>query len=172
MKSLFNHKYYKYVYIHILLFISGIIIGVFIGRAVGNIGNIEFLDKPFYSYFFHNLISCFVLIGFGIITYGFLTWIPLTYNGIVLGMAIHFLTYYHSVKDILLYFSHAVFEIPALFLAIYLGKIFAVEIKLKVAAILKKKVIDDTAFKKNIVLVLIMIVLLFVASIIEAIPKI
>lgn len=172
MKWLFDHRYYRFVYIHILLFIAGTIIGAFIGRAVGNIGSIEFLDTPFYSYFFHNLITCLILIGLGIITYGCLTWIPLTYNGIVLGMAIHFLTYYHSMQEILLYFFHAVFEIPALFIAIYLGKILAVEIKMKLVDIFKKKRNYNLDSKKYAVLLLIMVILLFIASIIEAIPKI
>lgn len=172
MKSLFDRRYYKYVFLHILLFIAGAILGIFVGRAVGDIGNIEFLEKPFYSYFFHNLISCLVLIGFGIITYGFLTWIPLIYNGIVLGMAIQFLTYYHPIKDIFLYFSHAVFEIPALFIAIYLGKLLAVEIKLKLLSILKKKSWDGEELKKSIALAVIMTALLFAASMIESMPKV
>lgn len=172
MKLLFNKKYNKYVIIHILLFLSSSIIGFFLGSIVGDIGNIPFLDKPFYAYFFHNIVSCFTLIGFGIITYGFLTWLPLIYNGAVLGMAINFLAYYHSTKEILIYFSHAIFEIPALILSIYLGKVIAVEIKSLLVLVFKRKKINNTNFKNILTIMLIMVVLLFVASVIEAIPKV
>lgn len=172
MKLKFNEKYTKYVWIHILLFLSSSIIGVLFGRIVGNIGDIPFLEKPFYDYFFHNLLSCFTLIGVGIITYGFLTWIPLIYNGIVLGMAINFLSYYHSAKDILRYFLHAIFEIPALMLSIYLGKVLAVELKSMLLSMIKKGKIEETDLKNIFKLLILMIILLFIASIIEAMPKV
>jgi|GEM_PF-2967012 len=175
MNIMLKSKYSRYVIIHIMLFLSSTIIGVFIGRVAGNIGEIAFLDKPFYKYFFHNVSSCLVLIIIGVITYGFLTWIPLVYNGIILGMAINFLSYQHSGVSIFYYFIHAIFEIPALMLSIYLGKVLAVETKnLAVSFVKRKKAGGERKFTDLLYilkLLLLMVVFLLVASILESIPK-
>lgn len=174
MNSILRTKYIRYVLIHILLFISSCIIGVFVGQVVGDIGKVPFLDKAFYEYFFHNLSTCIILIGVGIITYGYLTWIPLIYNGIVLGMAINFLSYHNTGWSILGYFSHAVFEIPALMLSIYLGKAFAVEVKSFITIVVTEKQIKTyhkVEIRNLIYLSLLMALFLLIASIIEAIPK-
>ena len=174
MKLVLNIKYVQYSIIHILLFIASCIVGLFVGQAEENIGHISFLNKPFYEYFMHNVSTCIVLIGIGVVSYGCLTWLPLVYNGIVLGMAINFLSYSYSVQEIIKLFAHSIFEIPALMISIYLGKALAVAFKNCLLMIIKQKKLEignKKEFLKIILVFLVMILFLFIASLIEAIPK-
>jgi uncharacterized membrane protein SpoIIM required for sporulation len=173
MNLIQNCKYKKYVIIHTLIFIFGIIVGVMLGNVIGDIGEIPILSKPFYDYFIHNLITCITIILFGVITFGFLTWIPLIYNGVILGMAINFLSYHNDSFQILIYFAHGFVEIPSLMLSIYLGKLISMNIREALIALIKKKkfAINSSFFKEIGIMFSIITGLLLLASIIEALPK-
>lgn len=175
MESMCTTKYIRYSVIHILLFLASCIIGFFIGQVSGDIGEISFINKPFYEYFLHNISTCMVLVGIGIITYGCLTWIPLIYNGMILGMAVCFLAKSYSALNIVVFFAHAVFEVPALMLAIYLGKVCAVELKEIAVSLVRKKEITLIQKQQLVKIVIgfgIMTVFLLVAGVIEAVPKV
>lgn len=169
MNLLDKIEYKKYIIINISILIAGIITGILIGHSIGSIGEIPFLKIPFYKYFIHNAKTCMILILLGVISYGILTWIPLVYNGFILGSAISFLSYQYSPSKIMILFSHAIFELPAVIIAIYLGRMISSEL-LKFIKRKNKNSFGDF-LKKILKIIIFMIALLLFASFIEAMPK-
>jgi uncharacterized membrane protein SpoIIM required for sporulation len=148
-------------------------VGILASKTKGDIGKIPFLSKPFHVYFFHNVLSCLIFIFLGVFTYGLLTWLPLLYNAFFLGVAIHLLSYQASIVKMIYLFAHGLFEIPAIFLSIYLGRFlsYSCYYHLKNRILKRKEAGRDKKFTTAIILFLTMNVLLFIASIIESIPK-
>ncbi|MDR3156472.1 MAG: stage II sporulation protein M [Lactobacillales bacterium] len=176
MKSRFLNneiKFQKYIIIHICLFAIGIIVGILASKTEGDIGKVSFFSKPFHVYFFHNILSCLLFILLGFFTYGLLTWLPLMYNAFFLGAAIHLLSYQASIVKIIYLFAHGLFEIPAIFLSIYLGRFLSYSCyhHLKNRILKRKETGRDKKFTTAIILFLTMNAFLFIASIIESIPK-
>lgn len=169
MTTILNFKFRKFILIHILLFVISGILGFLAGSLTRDVKSIEFFNKPFLEYFGHNLLICIIIILIGIISNGYLLWIFMIMNGYVLGSAIGMLSSNFKSVDILLFFMHGIFELPALFLSVYIGKCLS-------TIIIKKFFSKSQLFKKGQVkiifsLLILMVILLLIASIIESLPK-
>lgn len=169
MNIILNFKFKKFIFIHILLFMIASILGFLAGDLTREVKSFEFFNKPFTEYFWHNLLICIVIILIGIISFGYLLWIFMIMNGYVLGTAIGMLSGHFTIEDIGLFFMHGLFELPALFLAVYIGKYSSSVIVEKVFH--KSHVSKRKQIKTILLLVILMSSLLLIASIIESLPK-
>lgn len=141
----------NYIMVHLLLFFAGIIIGYLFGHIIEDIGEMPFTLRSYQDYFSHNFSSCLLLIFIGFLTYGLLSWIPLVYNAIVFGVAIKLLLQKYTYLQVIFLFTHGIFEIPTIFLSIYLGRVFAIEFKNVIKEIfLKSRLFFARIILKNI----------------------
>lgn len=159
----------NYIMVHLLLFFAGIIIDYLFGHIIEDIGEMPFTLRSYQDYFSHNFSSCLLLIFIGFLTYGLLSWIPLVYNAIVFGVAIKLLLQKYTYLQVIFLFTHGIFEIPTIFLSIYLGRVFAIEFKNVIKEIFFEKqiVFCKDNFKKYSLLFLILIFMLLIAAILE-----
>lgn len=169
MTTILNFKFRKFIFIHILLFIISSILGFLAGNLTRDVKSIEFFNKPFLEYFWHNLLICIVIILIGIISNGYLLWIFMIMNGYVLGSAIGMLSSNFTSLDIILLFMHGLFELPALFVSVYIGKCLGTIIINKIFS--RPQLFRKSFIKIIFFLVVLMVILLLIASIIESLPK-
>ncbi|UXS21657.1 stage II sporulation protein M [Staphylococcus delphini] len=170
MSTILRFKFKKFILIHILLFLIASLLGFLTGNLTRKIEKITFFNKSFSEYFLHNLTICLFIILIGIFTLGYFLWIFMLMNGYVLGSAIGMLNIEFQTVDIIYLFIHGIFELPALFLAVYIGKYIShliVESIFRNSQLLQKRPIKIILF-----LLFIMVFLLLIASIIESLPKI
>ena len=90
-------------------------------------------------------------------------------NGYVLGSAIGMLSNNFTSLDILLFFMHGLFELPALFLSVYIGKCLSTIIINKIFS--KPQLFRKSQIKIIFSLVILMVILLLIASMIESSPN-
>lgn len=168
MKIYREIKFKRYLFIIILLFVLSGIVGFFVARVSGGIGKIPFIHRPYYEYFWHNLKANLFYVGISFISYGILSIPLLIINGFILGGAIGILSYQFNVWEIMWLFNHGIFELPAFFLSIYLGKSLAYD----AFSMFRRRSNNylEIVFR-GISMIIVISLLLIMASIIESIPK-
>lgn len=155
----------RYIFLSLLLLVMSVLGGcIFFQNRFYHLSKLS--NDSFNNLVIHNGEMLIITFGLSFISVGYLALIEIGLNGFLFGMGIAILVNKYGILVSFILLIHSVFELPAMVIAAFLGRITVISLH---SRLVKKR--SKYCWKEWLFILIIMLLFLVLAGAIESIPR-